>query len=64
MTKRSNTESRAADFYPTPNRAAVVPVIPYLRGIPEPRSDCYISNRTEGRSAMNLSLAEQDFIEI
>ena len=32
MGKRSNFERRAADFYPTP-RAAVVPLIPYLRGI-------------------------------
>jgi hypothetical protein len=31
MGKRSNYERRAADFYPTP-RAAVVPLIPYLRG--------------------------------
>ena len=32
MGKRSNFERRAADFYPTP-RAAVVPLIPYLRGV-------------------------------
>ena len=32
MGKRSNFERRAADFYPTP-RAAVVPLIPHLRGI-------------------------------
>src|SRR6478735_3994456 len=32
MGKRSSFERRAADFYPTP-RAAVVPLIPYLRGI-------------------------------
>jgi hypothetical protein len=33
MSKRSNNfERREADFYPTP-RAAVVPLIPYLRGI-------------------------------
>ena len=32
MGKRSNFERREADFYPTP-RAAVVPLIPYLRGI-------------------------------
>jgi len=32
MGKRSNFERREADFYPTP-RAAVVPMIPYLRGI-------------------------------
>ena len=31
MGKRSNFERRKADFYPTP-RAAVVPLIPYLRG--------------------------------
>ena len=31
MGKRSNFERREADFYPTP-RAAVVPLIPYLRG--------------------------------
>jgi hypothetical protein len=30
--KRSNFERREADFYPTP-RAAVVPLVPYLRGI-------------------------------
>ena len=30
MGKRSNFERREADFYPTP-RAAVVPLIPYLR---------------------------------
>jgi hypothetical protein len=32
MGKRSNFERREADFYPTP-RAAVVPLVPYLRGI-------------------------------
>jgi hypothetical protein len=32
MGKRSTFERRAADFYPTP-RAAVVPLIPHLRGI-------------------------------
>jgi hypothetical protein len=32
MGKRSNFERREADFYPTP-RAAVVPLIPYLRRI-------------------------------
>src|SRR6266436_4873327 len=32
MGKRSNFARREADFYPTP-RAAVVPLIPYLRGI-------------------------------
>ena len=32
MGKRSNFERREADFYPTP-RAAVVPLIPYLRCI-------------------------------
>ncbi|WP_246738432.1 hypothetical protein [Bradyrhizobium sp. CCBAU 051011] len=32
MGKRSNFERREADFYPTP-RAAVVPLIPYLRGV-------------------------------
>ena len=32
MGKRSNFERRGADFYPTP-RAAVLPLIPYLRGI-------------------------------
>jgi hypothetical protein len=32
MGKRSKFERREADFYPTP-RAAVVPLIPYLRGI-------------------------------
>ena len=32
MSKRSNFERREADFYPTP-RAAVLPLIPYLRGI-------------------------------
>jgi hypothetical protein len=32
MGKRSNFERREADFYPTP-RDAVVPLIPYLRGI-------------------------------
>jgi hypothetical protein len=32
MGKRSSFERREADFYPTP-RAAVVPLIPYLRGI-------------------------------
>jgi hypothetical protein len=32
MGKRSNFERRPTDFYPTP-RAAVVPLIPYLRGI-------------------------------
>jgi len=32
MGKRSNFERREADFYPTP-RAAVMPLIPYLRGI-------------------------------
>jgi hypothetical protein len=32
MGKRSNFERREADFYPTP-RAALVPLIPYLRGI-------------------------------
>jgi hypothetical protein len=32
MGKRSNFERREADFYPTP-QAAVVPLIPYLRGI-------------------------------
>jgi hypothetical protein len=32
MGKRSNFERREADFYPTP-RAAVTPLIPYLRGI-------------------------------
>ena len=32
MGKRSNFERREADFYPTPP-AAVVPLIPYLRGI-------------------------------
>jgi hypothetical protein len=31
MGKRSNFERGEADFYPTP-RAAVVPLIPYLRG--------------------------------
>jgi hypothetical protein len=31
MGKRSNFERREADFYPTP-RAAVVPLIPYIRG--------------------------------
>ena len=30
MGKRSNFERREADFYPTP-RAAVVPLVPYLR---------------------------------
>ena len=30
MGKRSNFERREADFYPTP-RAAVLPLIPYLR---------------------------------
>ena len=33
MGKRSSFERREADFYPTP-RAAVVPLIPYLRGHP------------------------------
>jgi hypothetical protein len=32
MGKRSNFERREADFYPTP-RAAVLPLIPHLRGI-------------------------------
>jgi hypothetical protein len=32
MGKRSNFGRREADFYPTP-RAAVVPLVPYLRGI-------------------------------
>ena len=32
MGKRSNFERREADFYPTP-RAAVVPLVPHLRGI-------------------------------
>jgi hypothetical protein len=32
MGKRSSFERREADFYPTP-RAAVVPLIPFLRGI-------------------------------
>ena len=32
MGKRSSFERREADFYPTP-RAAVLPLIPYLRGI-------------------------------
>ena len=32
MGKRSNFERRPADFYPTP-RAAVMPLIPHLRGI-------------------------------
>ena len=32
MGKRSSFERRPGDFYPTP-RAAVVPLIPYLRGI-------------------------------
>jgi len=32
MGKRSHFERREADFYPTP-QAAVVPLIPYLRGI-------------------------------
>jgi hypothetical protein len=32
MGKRSDFERREADFYPTP-RAAVVPLIPYLRGV-------------------------------
>jgi hypothetical protein len=32
MSKRADFELREADFYPTP-RAAVVPLIPYLRGI-------------------------------
>jgi hypothetical protein len=32
MGKRSNFERREADFYPTP-RAAVLPLVPYLRGI-------------------------------
>ena len=32
MGKRSNFERRPADFYPTP-RAAVLPLIPYLRNI-------------------------------
>ena len=32
MGKRSNFERRKADFYPTP-RAAVLPLIPYLRGV-------------------------------
>jgi hypothetical protein len=32
MGKRSNFERREADFYPTP-RAAVAPLIPYLRGV-------------------------------
>ena len=32
MGKRSNFERREADFYATP-RAAVVPLIPHLRGI-------------------------------
>ena len=32
MGKRSNFERREADFYPTP-RSAVLPLIPYLRGI-------------------------------
>jgi hypothetical protein len=32
MGKRSKFERREADFYPTP-QAAVVPLIPYLRGI-------------------------------
>jgi hypothetical protein len=32
MGKRSSFERRKADFYPTP-RAAVVPLIPYLRGV-------------------------------
>jgi hypothetical protein len=32
MGKRSNFERREADFYPTP-KAAVVPLIPHLRGI-------------------------------
>ena len=31
MGKRSNFERREADFYPTP-RAAVLPLIPHLRG--------------------------------
>ena len=34
MGKRSSFERREADFYPTP-RAAVVPLIPYLRGYPD-----------------------------
>jgi len=33
MGKRSNFERCEADFYPTTPRAAVVPLIPYLRGI-------------------------------
>ena len=32
MGKRSNFERREGDFYPTP-RAAVLPLIPYLRGV-------------------------------
>src|SRR4051812_29145603 len=32
MGKRSNFERREADFYPTP-QAAVVPLVPHLRGI-------------------------------
>ena len=32
MGKRSSFERREADFYPTP-RAAVLPLIPFLRGI-------------------------------
>jgi len=32
MGKRSNFERREADFYPTP-RSAVLPLIPYLRGV-------------------------------
>lgn len=32
MGKRSNFERREADFYPTP-KAAVVPLMPYLRGV-------------------------------
>lgn len=32
MGKRSSFERREADFYPTP-RAAVAPLIPFLRGI-------------------------------
>ena len=32
MGKRSNFERREADFYPTPFEA-VLPLIPYLRGI-------------------------------
>ena len=39
MGKRSNFERREADFYPTP-RAAVVPLVPHLRGIKKFAEPC------------------------